>query len=139
MCWRFPASLGNLEQLQILDLLHNEMTVDEQDMLTALLPDVQLNSCLSRAIVISTHFQTPLRMTFTDNAVPPGRCDRGRVFRQNHPFQAIGRPLGLGLGARARADPQRRALGQRFRNPPSMRSTNPKPTPPPKPRRHTLG
>ena len=40
---RFPASLGNLEQLQILDLLHNEMTVEEQDMLQALLPDVQLN------------------------------------------------------------------------------------------------
>lgn len=39
----FPASLGNLSQLQILDLLHNEMTVEEQDMLTALLPDVQLN------------------------------------------------------------------------------------------------
>ena len=40
---RFPASLGNLEHLQILDLLHNEMTVDEQEMLKALLPDVQLN------------------------------------------------------------------------------------------------
>ena len=40
---RFPASLGNLERLQILDLLHNEMTVEEQDMLQALLPDVQLN------------------------------------------------------------------------------------------------
>jgi Leucine-rich repeat (LRR) protein len=39
----FPASLGNLEHLQILDLLHNEMTVDEQNMLEALLPDVQLN------------------------------------------------------------------------------------------------
>lgn len=39
----FPASLGNLEQLQILDLLHNEMTVEEQGMITALLPDVQLN------------------------------------------------------------------------------------------------
>ena len=39
----FPASLGNLTQLQILDLLHNEMTVEEQDMLTALLPKVQLN------------------------------------------------------------------------------------------------
>ena len=39
----FPASLGNLERLQILDLLHNEMTVEEQGMLTALLPDVQLN------------------------------------------------------------------------------------------------
>lgn len=40
---RFPASLGNLERLQILDLLHNEMTVEEQDMLKALLPEVQLN------------------------------------------------------------------------------------------------
>lgn len=40
---RFPASLGNLEHLQILDLLHNEMTIDEQEMLKALLPDVQLN------------------------------------------------------------------------------------------------
>jgi len=39
----FPASLGNLVQLQILDLLHNEMTIEEQDMLTALLPEVQLN------------------------------------------------------------------------------------------------
>lgn len=39
----FPASLGNLEHLQILDLLHNEMTVDEQNMLEALLPGVQLN------------------------------------------------------------------------------------------------
>lgn len=39
----FPASLGNLERLQILDLLHNEMTVEEQGMITALLPDVQLN------------------------------------------------------------------------------------------------
>lgn len=39
----FPASLGNLERLQILDLLHNEMTVEEQDMLEALLPEVQLN------------------------------------------------------------------------------------------------
>lgn len=39
----FPASLGNLEHLQVLDLLHNEMTVEEQDMLTALLPEVQLN------------------------------------------------------------------------------------------------
>ena len=39
----FPASLGNLEQLQILDLLHNEMTVEEQGMLMAFLPDVQLN------------------------------------------------------------------------------------------------
>ena len=39
----FPASLGNLTQLQILDLLHNEMTIEEQDMLTALLPEVQLN------------------------------------------------------------------------------------------------
>ena len=34
---RFPASLGSLERLQILDLLHNEMTVEEQDMLQALL------------------------------------------------------------------------------------------------------
>lgn len=40
---RFPASLANLEHLQVLDLLHNEMTVEEQDMLQALLPDVQLN------------------------------------------------------------------------------------------------
>ena len=38
----FPASLGDLSNLKVLDLLHNEMTVDEQEMLKALLPEVQL-------------------------------------------------------------------------------------------------
>lgn len=39
----FPASLGDLPDLKVLDLLHNEMTVDEQEMLRELLPEVQLN------------------------------------------------------------------------------------------------
>lgn len=39
----FPASLGDLPNLKVLDLLHNEMTVDEQETLKALLPEVQLN------------------------------------------------------------------------------------------------
>ena len=39
----FPASLGNLPRLTILDLLHNEMTVDEQSTLKELLPNVEIN------------------------------------------------------------------------------------------------
>ena len=39
----FPASLGDLPNLKVLDLLHNEMTMDEQEMLKELLPEVQLN------------------------------------------------------------------------------------------------
>ena len=39
----FPASLGNLPDLKVLDLLHNEMTVDEQELLKELMPEVQLN------------------------------------------------------------------------------------------------
>ena len=54
----FPASLGNLAQLQILDLLHNEMTVDEQNMLTALLPDVQLNLSEPCNCEFDTSFQS---------------------------------------------------------------------------------
>ena len=54
----FPASLGNLTQLQILDLLHNEMTVEEQDMLTALLPEVQLNFSEPCDCDFNTGFQT---------------------------------------------------------------------------------
>jgi len=54
----FPASLGNLTQLQILDLLHNEMTVEEQDMLTALLPEVQLNFSEPCDCAFDAGFQT---------------------------------------------------------------------------------
>ena len=39
----FPASLGDVPDLKVLDLLHNEMTVDEHEMLKELLPEVQLN------------------------------------------------------------------------------------------------
>ena len=42
---------GNLERLQILDLLHNEMTVEEQDMLQASFPTSN-SICPNRATVI---------------------------------------------------------------------------------------
>lgn len=54
----FPASLGNLERLQVLDLLHNEMTVEEQDMLKALLPEVQLNMSEPCDCEFDTGFQS---------------------------------------------------------------------------------
>ncbi|MDA0940328.1 MAG: leucine-rich repeat domain-containing protein [Bacteroidetes bacterium] len=58
----FPASLGNLERLQILDLLHNEMTVEEQDILKALLPEVQLNLSEPCDCEFDTGFSTyPIR------------------------------------------------------------------------------
>jgi Leucine-rich repeat (LRR) protein len=39
----FPASLSELPQLQRLDLLNNEMTAEEQELLRIWLPDVQLD------------------------------------------------------------------------------------------------
>jgi hypothetical protein len=39
----FPASLSNLKSLERLDLLHNDMTHEEQEMLRSWLPGVSLN------------------------------------------------------------------------------------------------
>ena len=54
----FPASLGDLPELKVLDLLHNEMTVDEQEMLRALLPEVQLNMSQPCHCKFETGFST---------------------------------------------------------------------------------
>jgi hypothetical protein len=38
----WPASLGRLTRLKRLDLLHNPMSAEEQELLRSWLPDIQL-------------------------------------------------------------------------------------------------
>ncbi|MEC8758302.1 MAG: hypothetical protein VXX70_02030, partial [Bacteroidota bacterium] len=54
MIGHFPPSLSRLERLGELDLLHNEMSVDEQIWVRELLPDATL------------HFSEPCRCRFDD-------------------------------------------------------------------------
>ena len=49
---------ATLPDLKVLDLLHNEMTVDEQEMLKELLPDVQLNMSQPCNCEFDTGFMT---------------------------------------------------------------------------------
>lgn len=39
---RYPASLGDLPNLRTLDLLHNDMTAEEQDLVSSMLPQVKV-------------------------------------------------------------------------------------------------
>jgi len=39
---RYPASLGDLPNLRTLDLLHNDMTAEEQELVSTLLPQVKV-------------------------------------------------------------------------------------------------
>lgn len=39
---RYPASLGDLPNLRTLDLLHNDMTAEEQELVSSLLPQVKV-------------------------------------------------------------------------------------------------
>ena len=39
---RYPASLGDLPNLRTLDLLHNDMTAEEQELVSSMLPQVKV-------------------------------------------------------------------------------------------------
>ena len=54
MIGHYPPSLSRLEHLVELDLLHNEMSVDEQTWVQELLPNTTL------------HFSEPCRCRFDD-------------------------------------------------------------------------